>query len=989
MSPAHPFVAPRLHIAEAVHPSPRLPRIPIATYRLQFNSQFTFRHAQEVVPYLASLGVSDAYTSSYLKAVPGSTHGYDVADPTQLNPEIGSPEDYWAWIAALRAHDMGHLLDLVPNHMGIAKSANPWWTDVLENGPASRYASFFDITWRPLKDELADKVLIPILGDQYGAVLDRQELQLAYGDGTFRVCYFDDWFPVAPDTFPHLLLPTLDAWIGAEHDRPAPDDADELRSIITAAEHLPPRSASDANGVAIRAREKEIVKRRLATLVERCPVLGERITSTLAWFNGVAGEPRTFDPLDTLLGQQSYRLAHWRTASEEINYRRFFDVNQLAALRMEDPDVFDEVHRFAFTLLEQGAATGVRIDHVDGLFAPGDYLRRLQSRASTALGIGNASTSTPLYVVVEKILGSDEQLPPDWPVHGTTGYEFAAAVNGLFVDARNAQAIDRLYARLVGDRGGNRAFADLAYASKKRVMHETMSGDLNSLGYQLNRFSERNRHFRDFTLYSLIATIKEVIACFPVYRSYITDAGPLSEHDRRFVARAIRDAKRASPGLAALVFDFVERILLHEAGTGTPEEREERQRFIGKFQQITSPVAAKGIEDTALYVYNRLVSLNEVGSDPTVFGVEPDRLHQWMLDRRRRWPAGLSTTGTHDTKRGEDVRARINVISELPGEWKTAVRRWRALNRRLRAEVGGRSAPDANEEYLLYQTLVGAWPCAPADEPGFAARVKEYMRKALREAKVNTSWLTPDDEYEQAVLGFVDRILDPRRPFLDAFRPFQQRVAEIGMVNSLAQLVIKCTAPGVPDFYQGTELWDLALVDPDNRRPVDYPRRAALLRALHGDASAARAEQLLHARADGRIKLWVAARSLAVRRVLRDAFADGDYVPLAVIGAQARHLFAFARMHPTGVAVACVPRLVASLPGHGLAPPLGADAWDDTAIVLPESCGARRFTQAFTGITLTPVPGVQGVCLAAADLFAHLPVALLTADGINPTPEHG
>jgi len=955
-------------------------RVPIATYRLQFNGAFRFTDALPVVDYIAALGVSDAYASSYLRAVPGSSHGYDVADPTQLNPEIGTDAEYWAWIAALQARGMGHVLDLVPNHMGIARSANPWWMDVLENGPSSRYAQVFDITWRPLKDELADKVLIPTLGDFYGAVLDRKELQLAYRDGAFIVCYFDDWFPIAPDTYGQILTPALDAWLASEGERIDPIDADELRSVVTAANHLPSRSAADAESISTRSREKEILKRRLAALIDSYPSLREQVGKTLGWFNGERGQPRSFDALDALLSQQSYRLAHWRTASEEINYRRFFDVNQLAAVRMEDPDVFAEVHRFVFELIGKGAATGLRVDHVDGLFAPGDYLRRLQSRAATALGL-TGQPPTPMYVVVEKILGSDERLPRDWPVHGTTGYEFAAAVNGLFVDGRNERALDRIYERFLGRRGERLPFEDLAYACKKRVMHETMSGDINSLGYQLNRFSERNRHFRDFTLYSLISTIKEVIACFPVYRTYITDTGPLTEHDRNYVARAVRSARRRSSRLSDLVFDFVERILMHESGTGTPEDDAERERFIGKFQQTTSPVAAKGIEDTALYIDNRLLSLNEVGSDPTVFGITPERLHQWMSDRQQQWPSALSTTGTHDTKRGEDVRARINVLSELPGEWKHATTRWRALNRRLKTEVNGVSAPDPNEEYFIYQVLVGTWPFETAAEGAFAQRLKDYLTKALREAKVHTSWLTPDEGYERAVLSFVDALLSPRRPFLERFRPFQRRVAEIGMVNSLAQLLIKCTAPGVPDFYQGTELWDLTFVDPDNRRPVDYSVRTSLLEQVHAEPpSPAHARTLVETRQDGRIKLYTIARALAVRSALANTFAEGAYVPLRTTGACAEQIFAFARTGASGTAVTCVPRLIGSLPGRCASPPLGRECWGDTAVMLPCALGVPSLTNAFTGEQLTPAPDPgNGARLEVGDLFADFPIALVTA----------
>jgi (1->4)-alpha-D-glucan 1-alpha-D-glucosylmutase len=799
-------------------------RIPLSTYRLQFNGRFTFSDASAVVPYLHRLGISDCYASSYLAAVPGSEHGYNVADPTRLNPELGTESDYWSWIDALRARDMGHLLDVVPNHMGIAKGANPWWLDVLENGPSSRFARFFDIEWHPVKDELAEKVLIPILGDQYGAVLERQELRLFFDGGAFFVRYFDETLPIAPDTYGAIFEHHLEPW-AASADR---DSVDELRSILTASEHLPSRSERDPDAIAVRAREKEVVKRRLAALTATHRSVADLIKAGLRAMNGSVGQPRTFDRLDRLLDAQSYRLAHWRVASEEINYRRFFDVNELAALRMEDPAVFETVHQFVFDLVRRGAATGLRIDHVDGLYAPADYLHRLRAKLS----------ETPQYVVVEKILTGDEQLSSDWPVHGTTGYEFAAVVNNLFVDSRNARAFDDIYRRFVRDRV---SFGDLVYRSKKRVLHETMSGDINSLGHQLNRYSERNRHVRDFTLYSLISTLKEVIACFPVYRTYVVPDGRVSDHDRRYIADAIRSAKRRASGVSTLVFDFVERLLLKEAPLASADECEARSRFIGKFQQITSPVAAKGLEDTALYTYNRLLSLNEVGTDPTQFGLEPASVHAWMARRHDRWPHALSASSTHDTKRGEDVRARLNVLSEIPGAWKESIARWRAVNRRFKSDVHGIAAPDPNEEYLLYQTLVGAWPFEMTEdqrEP-LRARIAAFMTKALREAKVHTSWMSPDEEYEAAVARFVDALFDPRRagPFMASFDPLQRRVAQLGVYNSLAQLVIKIAAPGVPDFYQGTELWDLRLVDPDNRRPVDY---AARVETVHDAARACR-----------------------------------------------------------------------------------------------------------------------------------------------------
>jgi (1->4)-alpha-D-glucan 1-alpha-D-glucosylmutase len=941
------------------------------------NSRFRFQDAAAIVDYLHAIGISDCYASSYLAAVPGSPHGYDVVDPTRLNPEIGSDEDYWAWMGAIRSHGMGHVLDLVPNHMGIAKSANPWWQDVLENGPSSRFAQFFDIEWQPVKAELADKVLIPILGDQYGAVLERGELQLEFASGAFAVRYYDNVLPIAPDTYAIIFRDALDSWLTAHPG----DAADELQSVLTAVSYLPPRHSRDAEAISVRAREKEVVKRRLTALVEQSGEVQTLIRSCVRTMNGVRSQPRSFDRLDELLNMQSYRLAYWRVASEEINYRRFFDVNQLAALRMEDPAVFDEVNRFVFDLVRQGAATGFRVDHVDGLFAPADYLRRLQARCAQ-----ETADEGPIYVVVEKILGVGEQLPGRWPVNGTTGYEFASVVNNLFVDGRNARAMEEIYRRFVADRREHASFDDLAYRSKKQVLHETMSGDINSLGHQLNRFSERNRHFRDFTLYSLISTIKEVIACFPVYRTYVTAEEPVNDHDRTYITEAIRRAKTRAGGVAHVVFDFIERLLLKQTGARSQEECEERERFIGKFQQITSPVAAKGIEDTALYVYNRLLSLNDVGSDPRVFGLEPAAVHGWMASRRHWWPSALSATSTHDSKRGEDVRARLNVLSEVPGAWKAAVRRWRVNNRRFKSEIDGAPVPDGNDEYFIYQTLVGAWPFGTMDSTALTAfreRIAAYLRKALREAKVHTDWLSPHEAYEEAVLRFVDAILDRRRAarFLGAFEPFQAKLAEAAIYNSLAQLTIKITAPGVPDFYQGTEFWDLNLVDPDNRRPVDYHRRRQALAEIQSASIA----DLLEHRGDGRVKLLVMTRALAARAAMRELYEEGDYVPIETAGSRRDSLFAFARCHANRVAITCVPRMIAPIVFDRMAPPVGPELWSDTRIelrsaMLSGSQALPTFRNAITGDTVLAERVGNVVAISAGSLFARFPVALLVPD---------
>ncbi|HEY7291973.1 MAG TPA: malto-oligosyltrehalose synthase [Vicinamibacterales bacterium] len=957
-------------------------RRPIATYRLQFNRDFTFLDARTVVDYLHRLGISDCYSSSYLAAVPDSPHGYDVADPTHLNPDLGSEDDYWEWVEALRTHGMGHVLDLVPNHMGIAKSANPWWQDVLENGPSSRFARVFDIEWRPVKDELADKVLIPILGDQYGAVLERQELRLFYERGAFTVRYYDDLLPIAPDTYGLVLGVGLTTWLN-EHPGPA---AEELQSILTASAHLPARSTHDPEAIVTRAREKEVVKRRLAALTGESPIVQAYVDDCVTRINGTRGHPRSFDRLDGLLNAQSYRLAHWRVASEEINYRRFFDVNKLAAVRMEDPWVFEEVHRFAIDLIRRGGPTGLRIDHVDGLFAPRDYLQRLQ----TAVGNGDvppaidptrAPHDPPFFVVVEKILGTGERVPDDWPVAGTTGYEFGAMTNNLFVDARNTRAFDEIYRRFVREA---LSFAELSYRAKKQVLHETMSGDINSLGHQLNRFSERNRHFRDFTLYSLISALKDVIACFPVYRTYITAADPVSEGDARFVRDAVRCAKRRSTTVPAMVFDFVERLLLKQTPIATQDDCDERARFIGKFQQLTSPVAAKGIEDTALYVYNRLLSMNEVGGDPTRFGIDPAAVHEWMIERQRRWPAALSALSTHDSKRGEDVRARLNVLSEVPGAWKAMITKWRGLNRRLKVDVLGATAPDANEEYFLYQTLVGIWPF-DRNIASIRERMSAYITKALREAKVHTSWLTPNEEYEAGVIAFLNGILDRRKssPFLQSFEAFQARVAELGIYNSLAQLLVKITAPGVPDFYQGTELWDFTLVDPDNRRPVDYgARRDALssVTALRGGRTGTdAAEELLRSRTDGRIKMFVTTHALEARATHRSLFEDGEYLPLAASGIRRDSIFAYARRRGDSMTVTCVPRLVASLIPDVTSPPVGSAVWGDTRIELPTACEScvRNLNDVFTRAGVRGHKVAGRLHLNVSELLERFPVALL------------
>ena len=949
--------------------------IPAATYRLQFSASFTFEAATAIVDYLDTLGVSHCYASSYLAAVPGSTHGYDVADPSRLNPEIGEEAQYARWVVTLRRRAMGHILDLVPNHMGIARSANPWWQDVLENGPNSRQARVFDIDWHPLKPELEEKVLLPILGTAYGTALERQEMRLEYANGAFQVRYADQVLPISPGTYDIVL----GAGAGVLVDALGPDseEALEFLSIRTAIRHLPERHMPDPALRAERAREKEVIKRRLASLCDRSPQVRAHVARAVDALNGRPGDPRSFDDLDALLSSQAYRLAYWRVAAEEINYRRFFDINELAAIRMEDGIVFDRVHAFVFDLIARGDIDGLRIDHVDGLYDPGDYLERLQRRACAARR--SRGDGGPLYVVVEKILQADEDLPP-WPVAGTTGYDFLAEVNGLFVDPRNAGALTSVYERFTRVRA---RFRDVAYQGKELVLRLSMASELNVLAHGLNRFSERNRYYRDFTLNSLTHAVREIIACFPVYRTYVNAREPVSARDHGYIEHAVGEAKRRNPRSPALVFDFVRDLLLKKADYIPEDERDEHMRLVGKFQQVTSPVTAKGIEDTALYVYNRLASLNDVGSDPDRFGVAPEALHAWLAARAARLPHGLSASTTHDTKRSEDVRARLNVLSEVPGAWKQATARWARANRRGRTMIDGESYPSRNEEYLLYQTLVGTWPLAamtPAGEREYRDRIAAYMHKATREAKVFTSWLNPSERHERAMTRFIDTALAPdHRAFRDEFLPFCRRVARYGIYNSLAQLALKIGAPGVPDFYQGTETWTFTLVDPDNRQPVDYARRRALLEeldaALAAEGAGALADRLMADPADDGLKLYVTTALLRFRRAHVAIFERGGYDPLRVEGAHRDHVFAFARDDGRRRVLVVVPRLVATLVPDPDVPPLGERAWGDTRIALPAG-GPTGYRHVLTGDAVDARTD-GGAALDAAEVFARVPVAFL------------
>ncbi|HEX8989210.1 MAG TPA: malto-oligosyltrehalose synthase [Rhodocyclaceae bacterium] len=952
-------------------------RIPLATYRVQLNRRFTLAQAAALVPYWHALGISHLYTSPYLQARPGSDHGYDITDHGSVNAEVGSAAELARFAEALRRHGMGQLIDVVPNHMGVLAGDNPWWLDVLENGQAAEHAGYFDIEWHPLNDDLRDKVLLPVLGAQYGRVLEDGQLALRLdaARGEIGLHYFQHHFPIDPRLYPQVLelgRERLAARLGADH----PDYLD-LLSLSTALGHLPPHTRGGAEQVAERAREKEMQKRRLAELLARSPDVALFAAENVASFNGTPGVPESWNAMHALIKGQAWRLADWRVASDDINYRRFVDVNELAALRMESARVFRDTHRLILEWTRSGIAEGIRVDHPDGLHDPGGYFRRLQQAAD---GDG---TARPLYLVAEKILAAHEHLPQDWPVHGTTGYDFANLVNGLFVDAANEDHFDRIYALFIGEKLD---FGDIARAGRKLVMDTTMAAELNVLASQLARVALADRHTCDFTVNSLRAALADIAAAFPVYRTYVTRAGP-SDEDRRHIDWAAALARKRSRLADASVFDFVRDALTGALAAGKPPEYADQVfGFAMRFQQFTGPVAAKGIEDTAFYAYNRLVSLNEVGGDPARFGVGVAAFHRAAQDRGLRWPHALLATSTHDTKRSEDVRARIDVLSEIPAEWLDHLRRWRRVNRAKKRSVDGRQAPSLNDEYFLYQTLLGVWPAhdAGSDEvEALRGRVKSYMRKAIREAKANSSWLNPDPGYEQALDAFVDALLasGSRNYFLEDFLPFQRRIAHFGMLNSLSQVLLKIASPGVPDFYQGCELWDLSLVDPDNRRGVDYDLRREILSALgplgelRGEARARAARALCDGMADGRIKFYLTWRALHCRQRLRQLFQGGLYLPLQAAGAKAEHACAFARRSERHVAVAVAPRLFVGLCGSSRLP-LGDEAWGDARIELPAELTGMQLVNVFTdeALVVESHAGKPSVRLAAA--LKCFPVAL-------------
>ena len=948
-------------------------RYPIlSTYRVQLHKEFGFTAARDIAAYLEKLGITHLYSSPYLKAEKGSLHGYNVVDQRFLNPELGSDDDFRAFADEYLGRKMGHIVDVVPNHMGIATGQNPFWNDVLENGPSSLYAGFFDIDWNPPKRMLENRVLLPILGAQYGEVLENGEIQLARDGGSFVVRYYEHAMPVAPAT----MLPVLeDATHLTSLDSQHPEQT-ELLSIATALRHLPLRSSTEQDDKVERAREKEVIKRRLATLVEQSVTVAKAIDAALERTNGKKGDARSFDRLDALLRLQSYRLSSWQVAGEEINYRRFFDVNSLAAIKMEDNAVYDLAHGLLFRLVGEGRLDGFRLDHTDGLYDPAEYFRKLQASARAARGTREGReehdpAEDVFYLVAEKILLPGEKLPKSWKIEGTTGYDYLALASGISIDPHAEAEMTAIYREYTGD---DLPYDQHVHRAKRAIMRSSLASEVNMLAQALERFASQSRRSIDFTLRGLTRAIVEVIAAFPVYRTYFREDGSREPNDERNVEQAIRKAKRSDHGMPPSIFDFLRDVLiLRPMGRLSPEERATLLGFSLRLQQVTGPVMAKGVEDTAFYTFARMLSLNEVGGQPSRFGTKTEELHAHNSERRAHWPRSMTATSTHDTKRGEDVRAVLGVLSSMPAEWKAHVEAAHALSEKhLTTGDDQGTMPSAVDQYIFHQTVTGA--LGFGGDPGadeLIERVVAYMAKAAKEAKQNTSWINPDHDYDNALEHYARGMLaDPA--YQELVKTLAQRLEPHALTNSLAQVALRLASPGVADTYQGTEDWSFSLVDPDNRRPVDYPGLSARLERLDqrlagdddGSKRSALVRELLGRHADGDIKLYMTATALRFRRENEPLMLHGGYLPLQA----GDRVVAFAREEGDTRLVCLVPRQSYALTGGKNELPIG-EAWGEARIELPRT---GEWTNLFTGETVEASGMVE-----LKTIFRSLPVAWL------------
>ncbi len=944
-------------------------RFPSATYRVQLSQDFRFGDATRILDYLHTLGISDVYLSPILASRKGSGHGYDVTDPSRINPALGSEEEFATLQSELHNRGMGLLLDTVPNHMA-ASAENPWWMDVLENGTQSAFAAFFDIEWHPHARSLDGKILLPVLGRPFGEALDAGEIRLTFQDARFFFQYFESLFPLTPRSYHAILNHRFDRLkeVLVEED-PA---YHEYSGILASVRELSNANRRASENTADQRMRFEASRDRLRSLITSSKEVAKLVEDNVADINGKEGDPGSFGFVQRLLAEQNYKLAFWQNLNESINYRRFFTIADLVGVRVEDPLVFEATHGYILRLVSKSSAAGLRVDHIDGLRDPLAYLNRLQER----LASDENHKGSPSYVLVEKILSRHEALPEDWPVSGTTGYDYLNEAIGVFVEPQGARRIEEIFSAFTNEWQN---FADVVYEKKKLVMNTLLGVEMRTLGRQLAELASQDRYARELNREQLIDALIVVTACLSIYRTYIRNMD-LTPHATKYIEEAVTAARSQAAYLNPACFDFVRDVLLIlNPPHVLVDQREARLAFVTRWQQFTGPIVAKGLEDTALYVYHPLLSLNEVGGDPRPSAATSrEDFYAFLEERRKLWPGSLDASTTHDTKRSEDVRARLNAISEMPSEWEDHLRLWTQQNARFKTTASGQSVPDPSEEYFLYQTLLGTWPLESQDCATLIERVQAHMIKATREAMVHTRWTRPNQPHEDALLKFVSRILsNENADFLADFRQFQKKVAYFGMMNGLSQTLLKVAAPGVPDFYQGSDLWDLRLVDPDNRGPVDFDKRAADLdRIVKAGASGQIAQNLIEQWPDGQIKLYLIWRVLQFRQNHQQIFRDGEFLHLQVEGGYSRNIIAFARRHEAQWILAAAPRWISQLPATRVGKKTEFN-WGDTRLVLPPGTPSL-WDNILTSEPIASCAEGSGGYVKASDLFHDLPVALIS-----------
>ncbi len=916
-------------------------RLPRATYRLQFTPDFRFIQAKELVPYLSRLGISDIYASPILQASSTSTHGYDVNDYNRISATLGGSDGLDRLSTDLRREGMGLLIDFVPNHMGIDGEHNVWWRHVLENGMHSKFASFFDIEWHPRLERLQDRVLVPMLDDHYGAVLESGRLRLEYGDRRFFIHYGAMKLPIRPSSYSIILEQIIDLLPSGDARK------SRLRELADAFESLPPHDPEDRD-----AQLEKLQGDWEEMLVADRP-LENLLRVALVKINGIPADPSSFIKLHDLLELQYYRLAHWKVGAHEVNYRRFFAVDTLVGLRMENEEVFAAAHLLLGDLLASHTVTGIRLDHIDGLWNPAQYLLRLEALVREKTG-GTA------YTLVEKILAPEEHTPESWPIHGTTGYEFAASLINLFLDRKDEPEWTQIYDDFTGEKRSSR---DLTYEDKLFALQEIFPNAVATLASELDALVEPDWHWRDVSLHDIETALRHFLACLPVYRTYRMPGEEMPSGEKKWLVMALNEAIERNPCIDPVPIRFLFRVLIGEypGPEASAEQRAQFDKWVCKLQQATGAVMAKSVEDTHFYRYVRMVGANEVGNHPSRFGEPVAAFHEANLWRLKHEPFCQLATSTHDTKWSEDARARLVALAELPDEWRARLSAWHKMNQPARQEIEGRQAPDSREEYLFYQALLAAWPLnLTTPDEVFRNRMKDYFRKAQAEAKLNTSWTYPHVDWQSAGEKFIDAILASPK-FLADFVPFARRIAERGMIFSLAQTVLKLTSPGVPDFYQGTEIWDFSLVDPDNRRSVDFEARVALLDKLDERSP----EELFEQREDGGLKMAVTKKLLQARREFPELFAEGDYKIVQPEGEHAEYVIAFLRKYNGTEVLIVTPRRL----GPKDQPFIGL-AWNGIRLPLDET---RQWKNLLTGEPISATGGKVGI----ETLFRTWPVAVL------------